>query len=191
MNGERTQDFNKPGQWLAHYTKSATAFEHILPTKQLRMSPYHRMRDPTENKDLILSGRGWREQPDARAAWVGALRGVKRIRDGMRLLSLTHDDAAPNDVEPTFACCWARPRTWEQYADEHRGVCLVFRRETLIGTLRSELNAQGVYYLGEVRYTPGGIAASPALRLDEEQIFLPRRHRSSIAGSCRAYREAP
>jgi hypothetical protein len=29
-----------PGPWIGHYTSAATAFEHILPTGRLRMSPY-------------------------------------------------------------------------------------------------------------------------------------------------------
>lgn len=50
---------------------------------------------------------------------------------------------------------------WEQYGENHAGVCLVFDREELIEALKKGLDAIGVRrsYEGEVRYTPAGIAA--------------------------------
>jgi hypothetical protein len=40
----------EPGDFFFHYTKAATAFEHILPGAQIRLSPYGEMRDPQEGQ---------------------------------------------------------------------------------------------------------------------------------------------
>jgi hypothetical protein len=36
---------------LCHYTTADAAFGHIVPSGELRMSPYARMRDPLENRE--------------------------------------------------------------------------------------------------------------------------------------------
>jgi hypothetical protein len=43
------------GTWLCHYTTTDAAFEYILPTGQLRMSPDGLMRDPLEERHLAFS----------------------------------------------------------------------------------------------------------------------------------------
>jgi hypothetical protein len=53
VDTERSYTLNKPEGLLAHYTSAEVAFEHILPTNRLRMSPYRFMRDPVENKDIV------------------------------------------------------------------------------------------------------------------------------------------
>ena len=42
-----------PGTLVAHYTSAATVFEHILPTRKLRLSAFALMSDPRENKDWV------------------------------------------------------------------------------------------------------------------------------------------
>jgi hypothetical protein len=53
VNPELQYTLNKPEGLLAHYTSAGVAFEHVLPTHCLRMSPYRYMRDPIENKDIV------------------------------------------------------------------------------------------------------------------------------------------
>lgn len=141
-----------PGAWLAHYTSANTVFEKILPDQQLKMNPYRLMNDPVENKALpvpITSGPG-----------LKALVKVHQFRDlvnayrgDVRLTSLTRDVG-----RTVFGCCWARPRMWEQYADRHRGACLVFDQERLIAAMRSSPPAKGTWVPREVDYTRMGVA---------------------------------
>jgi hypothetical protein len=59
--------------------------------------------------------------------WVQASDAVGWRRIRVRLLSLTQgDNSRGTEVDVHFRCPWARARMWEQYADNHRGVCLVF-----------------------------------------------------------------
>jgi Protein of unknown function (DUF2971) len=170
----------EPGRWLGHYTTAATAFEHIIPTGQLRMSPYRLMRDPAENKDLVpgTSVAGNPEHPVRE--WLEAVQKLKEARDRVRLLSLTHDVVDYEPLAEVFGCCWARPRLWEQYADAHRGVCLVFNRDVLENVLRDGLGEDRVH-IGEVEYTPAGIAASAATFITDQRLTDPTTRDQAVA----------
>jgi Protein of unknown function (DUF2971) len=177
MEDERNYTFTKPENLLAHYTTPAVAFEHVLPERRLRMSPYRVMRDPAENKDIVPGTAFRGDQPDAEQGWAAAVTGIKRIRDDCRVLSLTRD-ATDQGV---YGSCWARPRMWEQYADIHRGACLVFDRERFVGIMRAELNQVGSFWLDEVRYTAAGIADSAARNIIDERIFDPEQRSRAVA----------
>jgi hypothetical protein len=45
-----------PVNTLCHYTSAEVALDHIIPGSSLRMSPYARMRDPLENRELRFAG---------------------------------------------------------------------------------------------------------------------------------------
>jgi hypothetical protein len=62
---------------------------------------------------------------------------------------------------------------WEQYGDNHRGVCLIFRRDRLEAVLDDELGKQGEHFKGEVKYTPSGFFGSEARELIDQEIFDP------------------
>ena len=120
--------FQSPEGLLAHYTSAAVAFEHVLPTGQLRMSPYRRMRDPAENKDLTPGTAYFGDPPNPEQTVGEMIEHVKAVRDSMRLLSFTRDASERGGTRATFDCSWARPRIWEQCGHGHRGACLVFDR---------------------------------------------------------------
>lgn len=176
--------FDRPDGLLAHYTKAATAFEHILPGRKLRMSRYGDMRDPAENKDLLLGLSFWGERSDEEVggAFDAVLSTVKEIRDSMCVLSLCQD--APN-ADDTFGCCWARPRMWEHYGDVHRGACLVFDAGRLRNAIHDQIPGQLhinelPLFMGAVRYTPVGIAGSAAGIADED-LFDNTKLRAAVA----------
>lgn len=109
--------YGAPGELLFHYTRAATAFEHILPDCKIRLSPYELMRDP-------LEARHWPEPP---AYWVdpanerqdelelARLGVVIQAKSAARLLSLTADsDNHGDDTEP-FGRGYARASMWQFY----------------------------------------------------------------------------
>jgi Protein of unknown function (DUF2971) len=171
MTVEPSYTFQKPEGLLAHYTDAAAVFEHILPERRLRMSPYRRMRDPAENQDIV-PGIAWTgEQPRVDDAFAGVYYYIKRVRDAMRVLSFTRDAADQlGSSWPAFDCCWARPRMWEQYGDDHRGACLLFARDRLERALEERLGKEKLLP-GDVEYTRAGIAESATRSLVDERIF--------------------
>lgn len=167
---ERKYTFDKLEPLYAHYTSAQVAFEHVLPKSRIRLSPYRRMRDPAENKDIVPGTGGRGIDRDTFDESVRAMIGeIKARRDRCRVLSLTHNDASARE---TFGCCWARPRMWEQYADKHRGVCLVFDAERLTRAMQDAFRAHQIQsWCREVVYTEAGIAGSTLRFLTDTRIF--------------------
>jgi hypothetical protein len=137
------------GRYFYHYTTWATAAEHILPTGTLRLSPYSRMRDPLESESVML-GAGVSYAPGDEQAQAELMRAhseaqnlLDRLRSNSKLLSMTVDaqwvHRTPNWSEARFGMGWTRARMWEQYADSHAGVCLVFEREPFEAQVLAQL----------------------------------------------------
>jgi len=128
-----------------HYTTREAAFEHILPRRELRLSPYLNMRDPLENKAWGFPASTWSDpDPDGSSlAYMQFHRHLNEIRASAKLLSLTRDvtddPLLENDEEEEG---WSLARMWEQYAEAHQGVCLVFRKDPLTRALTASLDGQ-------------------------------------------------
>ncbi len=59
-------------------------------------------------------------------------------------------------------------RMWEQYADEHAGVCLVFLRDRFETVMQRQLEGRGRPHVESVTYTAAGIAASEVRHLMDD-----------------------
>lgn len=112
--------YGEQGRYAYHYTTSNAAFQHILPSGQLRLNSLAKLRDPIENKDWF------------RQLWTG-LWPLKEVEHFYHVVNkTTHEtklvsftlDAPIQDRSPEYARGYARPRMWEQYAENHMGVCL-------------------------------------------------------------------
>lgn len=147
-----------PDDLIYHYTSASTAFERILPSGSLRMSPIARMRDPLENRvppaPSVVSRTATSDQ------LLAALRllekEIAKVWGSARLLSLTLDRAGTE----WYHRGWASARMWEFYADRHAGVCLELRKEALVEAVIRSLQQQGlakpyhqpVQYVSQVRH---------------------------------------
>lgn len=133
--------YGEPGELLFHYTRAATAFEHILPDKKIRLSPYKLMRDPLEAQHWPEPPAYWVDpdnelQDELQLARLGV---VVQAKAAARLVSLTVDaDDYGEETEP-FGRGYARASMWQLYGDNHRGVCLAFDREQFLSVLTSAL----------------------------------------------------
>jgi hypothetical protein len=181
----RMTDLNDPAALMCHFTRSATAFEKILPERKLWMNPYSTMRDPFENQyPFIQSAAGGGDDADAENKLFWSIqRKVALSREPHSLLALTEGDPRPGDaIERDFRCPWSRPRMWEQYAENHAGACLIFDREQLLEALRDDLEGRGSYWEGSVNYTVAGYAGSVAAR-----ILLSQFHEDALEEEVDAY----
>src|SRR6266487_7145354 len=126
----------------------------------MKMNPLAKMRDPRESKELNPVGSG-----------PTTLEGTKKFaplhaksrqaKEQVKVLSLTRDDLRDGDAESAiFGRGFAHPRLWEQYADNHRGICLCFDREKLIRMVSEEVVRRGErLFHGPVVYRDGPIKA--------------------------------
>jgi hypothetical protein len=158
---------------LCHYTTGEAAFGHILPTRRLRMSPYGQMRDPLENRELAFvsatSAAGLQSEA-RRLSHLASL--IQLVRDRMALLSLTVDaeDGYDPEQEP-FMRAWARAPLWEQYAEDHAGVCIAFDQASLVADISAALEPLGgATAAHRVVYLPRGFADTETSRIDLTQF---------------------
>lgn len=181
------------GNYFFHYTTRQSAFDHILPERQLRLSPYVRMRDPLEAQAPWL-GAGLAVPEDAveeeklQFAYFEAQRLVAERRAEAKLLSLTIDASADEDTDEVFGRGYSRARMWEQYAETHRGVCLVFKRAELAELVERQIETRaGRSIAGPVRYSTTGLQGTAATTLMPTQGVtgenLASEHLARHAGS--------
>jgi len=161
--------YGEHGQFAYHYTTRAAAFEHILPSGQLRMSSLRRLRDPVENKD-------WVQGLFTSAAWpqkdVDRFRAATdRVLDDTEIVSFTLD-APDAGGSPEYSRGWARPRMWEQYAENHLGACLVFDRKRLEDWLLAGLPERKLTVADKVVYSNSPLPGHEAARtLDARRLI--------------------
>jgi hypothetical protein len=159
-----------PGDCLFHYTRLSTAIESILPTWTLMMNPFSKMRDPRESKRWGLESRikGLSERDDIHM-FAEMSRLAERLKDTVKILSLTQDDPSERPTETAiFGSGLCHPRLWEHYAEAHRGLCVCLDRERLTEMLTHNLASLGEVHHGPVRYADGEMAPEARrLLLDE------------------------
>jgi hypothetical protein len=157
-----------PGDFVFHYTTRDAALGHILPTRRLRLSPAWRMRDPLESKpgavpSAYAAPTGRRaaaavQRTAAEATWL-----LHQRRGCSKILSLTVDAPGYQGDAEIFGRGYTRARMWEQYAEQHMGVCLMFHRERLHERVLTELsNRTTAAWAAEVTYTQRGLLGDSA-----------------------------
>lgn len=149
------------GKCLFHYTTSDIAFDKILPDGKLLLSPLEKMRDPLENKRwLFIAAALTPEQQAFNESYLRFDLFANNILKQARLLSLTTDadEVVEERLDFNSGRGWSSASMWERYADQHRGVCLVFDKQSLVEAVSKSLVDQGfpMPYNKAVSYTPAG-----------------------------------
>lgn len=184
--------FNPVGACLYHYTRLSRALEDILPGGTLRMSPFAEMRDPRENKLLEIMGipaeyvsEDWDLRGElAQFARIDVL--ARKVKDRVKILCLVRDDPNFLDFETeVFGRGFAHPRLWEQYAENHSGVCLCLDREILIQEATHSVRHHGDLEPGEMGYVDDELA--PEARELLMRDALGRADAEVLAGHLKKY----
>jgi hypothetical protein len=137
------------------------------------------MRDPLEAKDVYVGVLA--PTPTSLPATYDAAHADLNVRVNrvlkreFKLLSLTADDApSPGGAFPVgdghFGRCYARPRMWEQYAEGHKGLCLLFHYDEIIQTATTAFAAYQSYRHGSVSYRPMSVGLHGDLQVAWERV---------------------
>lgn len=146
---------------IYHFTRGHTAFGGIMWPRpdhlSLRLNAYRNMRDPFEEQAW-----DWRYEGDYDARrralnTPGAVRTLtekfNEAKGRAKILSMTRDVPGDSGADDTIYG-HARARLWEHYADQHRGVCLVFERRLLKDLICDQMsNQRSVCVVGDVVYS--------------------------------------
>ncbi len=173
VNNDEQREFLDSDDALFHYTKSSTALEHILKEMKLRLSPLKSFIGTKEYFFHQPSGFGFRdrindssiEEKRARINWevdklkkkvnIGCFCSNKQrvgkinVKDIVEILknqkiwiARYYDIFMPNKG-------YDKDRMWETYAENMKGVCLVFSKEDI----NKEIKNKGFKYLSySVKY---------------------------------------
>lgn len=133
-------------KFLFHYTTYSSALG-ILHSRQMRLSSLANMNDPLEFQDyhgdgVVIIGNPSNEECAAQVfSFENALTEKER---SVRLACFSMDMPFTNKTEGcqknyynNLSKGWARPRMWAQYADNHKGVCLIFDKGCLINSFKN------------------------------------------------------
>lgn len=153
-----------------HYTSAETARDYILRNKTLKLSMYANTNDPKETKAWQFD-LGTNENRDLGPYSLTKI--SERFSDALKertKVACFSMDAPPltgNHMEDILHRGYAKPRMWAQYGENHRGVCLVFRKEPLLATVRRQVT-EGLLLEGNVHYR--NVALVPNLTPHEFMI---------------------
>ena len=145
-------------KYLFHYTSYLSALG-ILLSQQMRLGSLANMNDPLEfqdhsNEGLIFVGNSPEEECDLKIK--NYEKAVIEKQNSVRLASFSMDFFSGNhtDCDNNLSKGWARSRMWAQYADNHKGVCLVFEKKNLVESFRKGLTGDLCKtYCRSVHYT--------------------------------------
>lgn len=151
----------KENQFLFHYTTYSAALG-ILLSQQMRLGPLVNKNDPLEFEDHRDDGRVIHGNPsnEELAVIIGDYKNAvdEKVRS-VRFASFAMDMFFYNPPKDFQENCynnltkgWACSRMWAQYADNHKGVCLVFDRENLVKSFEKSFGSCEIY-CKEVTYT--------------------------------------
>lgn len=123
---------------LFHYTSLETFLEYILPSKQLKLSKFSKSRDPYEYQTFSYFG----VEGDTlleNESFIRYLISVNDLKFNSQYLCFTLSKSKQlTDGEILERHGYDRPKLWESYANNHRGVCLAFNKESVISSFEKE-----------------------------------------------------
>lgn len=142
---------------LFHYTKTATAIEHILTDRILKFSVFGDFKDPYEYGFKFFSSHNEPPVETSDILWDETSSTInKMLRYDCRVLCFCSNtepvlvlSEGTSNQDVLFSQGWQRSRMWSQYGDGHSGVCLVFSRSRIEERVQ-ELSRQVEKY--ECRY---------------------------------------
>lgn len=147
---KKTKELFTSEDTVFHYTSVYTALEHILDKQQLRLSPRKHSNDPIENTRQYITNT--RSYAHTKVDHDKLRENQDRVIGGMDLFSKKiHEDSKQlcfcmNKTEEDLG--FLKPRMWDQYANNYKGVALAFSLEEL------QKSKVGIYSLShdEVKY---------------------------------------
>ncbi|MGD8971812.1 MAG: DUF2971 domain-containing protein [Desulfobacterales bacterium] len=185
---------NDTGKYVAHYTRLDIAVDHILKNKSLRFGPLIATNDPRETQMwqfAIGTSRSKENSPFSEKLKLLAKRNPdynRLLKGGCKILCVSQDEEDALKLDFSKRAC-GKPRMWAQYAENHRGVCLLFDKHILHETLEKNFGRDALF-CGSVAYdnfhdiiSPGWPEHMNAFMLSGDDIAadglenILRRHR--------------
>jgi len=140
--------------YVYHYTDADTALRHILKSRTLLLNSFSRTNDPKESKEWTMIPFTTQQNPGNDFIESKLPTEVASKLKSSAYLSCFCSDLpglTGDHTEDILKRGLARPRMWAQYADKHRGFCLVFDKAVLVKKITEQL-PNGIAIHGRVSY---------------------------------------
>lgn len=124
-----------------HFTNASTAIEHILHSGLIRFSPMDEMNDPYEYQILSSGILGDIEIGGDTAQELTFLLRNTILKKSKLACFVSSKEISENSFKYPFI----KPRSWAQYGDAQRGICLGFKKEVLLKNISKNINEVTVY----------------------------------------------
>lgn len=109
------------GNLIYHYTKRDIAIEKIFPTNQLKFNPPCNTNDPLEFESYHF-----RFQQELTNKVLDIQEEINKvIKQNYKMCCFSMD----KDNSSIYSKGFFRPRMWSQYGDNHKGICLIFKKD--------------------------------------------------------------
>ena len=124
-------EFLKSDQVLFHYTQVSTLFEGIFNSCSLRFPPLINMNDPYEYRDYYFTYSDMTDKLSPESV-------LKLVEMGKYLNTCIRQKIKATcfcinqQTEDSTNYGYQRSRMWTQFGDDHRGICLVFSKNSLL-----------------------------------------------------------
>ena len=144
--------------YVYHYTSTRVLLDHILPTNQLKAGRYINTNDPKESKSWSFNI-GTNQERDLKVYSLELL--SEEMTNGMKnrtnVICFSADRTLTgNHIKDIHNRGFCRTRMWAQYADNHKGVCLIFNRNKIHRSVLATFPNYPIYW-GTVTYVNRGI----------------------------------
>jgi hypothetical protein len=127
------QFFKDQDRFLYHYTSAKTAIDYILKDKQFKLGRYINTNDPKETKTWQFSV-GTNEKRDLSGYNLTDIseRLTQAMKHKTNLACFSQDENLTGDnTKDIYARGFGKSRMWAQYADNHKGICLVLEKSAI------------------------------------------------------------
>jgi len=149
------QFFEDQDKFLYHYTSAKTAIEYILKDKQLKLGRYINTNDPKETKTWQFS-LGTNEKRDLSGYSLEEIseKFTQALKHRTNLACFSQDGTLTGDhTKDIYARGFGKSRMWAQYADNHKGVCIVLEKSAICKAVTDQFgNDRFRIYGGPVVY---------------------------------------
>lgn len=130
---------------IYHYTTANTAIEYILNEKEILFNSVRNTNDPLEFLDYchVVSTNGEIGNTEIRRLIDVGHDINSIIKRKFKICCFCEDKEISGDLysnNPIMYKGYCRSRMWSQYADDHKGVCLIFNKSRLIREITKDIN---------------------------------------------------
>lgn len=114
---------------IFHFTRRQTALEEILFGQTLLLNSFKRTDDPQEYKERLSGVQGWGIEQESAGKAFAVMGSVENILlNNTGFLSFCQNRYENTNIK-SFASL--KSRMWSQYAEGHRGICIVVSKDEL------------------------------------------------------------